>query len=147
LVYPLIVGGMWMMTSILQPETRPVGSEKPVLIIGLIQIGLVLGLLSLPVFGTCIPEVSCSYQNYIQTGGDILGYSFLAALMVLGGLMIRASQVSDVRRVRNLLLTNALVCLALGIAGARSFGPVFVPVAMMCVVTRRSLDSKMQRED
>jgi hypothetical protein len=127
------------MTSMLQRENDPLKGRNLILVVSVIQIALVLAILFLPLFGTCIGSEPCSYQSYIQMGGNIVGFGFLGGLIVLGGLLIVTSYTGDIGRTRLLLGVNIVVNVLFAIVGAWSFGLAFLPVALMLLLALRSM--------
>ncbi len=104
---------------------------------GVSQIIAAIGILFLPVFEICQPQLNapllCQRQSYIALRGNVLGYSFLLG-MLAGGLVVIASlRDQNLPRVRMIRWLDALFSLLVMFLAGFGFGIAFAPSTLFLI--------------
>jgi hypothetical protein len=106
---------------------------------GLAQIAAALAVLFLPVLGNCSPqetgELICGRVSYVQLGGNALGYSILIAMIGVGVLAVGSAQDTNRKRILLVRWGGTLFSCMVAIITGFSFGVVFVPGAVLLLVS------------
>jgi hypothetical protein len=106
---------------------------------GLAQMAAALAILFLPVLGNCsIQEdggLICGRVSYIQLGGNALGYGLLIAMIGVGALAVGSAQDTNRKRMLFVRWGGTLYSFIVAIITGFSFGIVFVPGAVLLLVS------------
>lgn len=100
------------------------------LIAGILQLSMALVVLGAPLFSTCAidqGEMVCTRQSYIQMGGNLLGYAFLAAMIAIGVIAVVTRDWHQTRFLQVFRWVAAIVSFTFGVLGAWSIGALFLP--------------------
>jgi hypothetical protein len=108
----------------------PTVKSKLALLGGLIHAAAAIGILFFPVFVTCINQ-KCYGESYIQMGGNVLGYSFLLAMILAGVAAVYSSLLSNVQRANGIRVFVLLASVIVIFVAGFSFGIAFIPGALL----------------
>jgi uncharacterized membrane protein len=102
---------------------------------GLFQILAALSILVLPVLGGCLEsetsQPTCGRYSYLQLGGNLLGYTFLSLMVVVGVLALITSRGTVDRRTYYVRWSGVVLSAIVASVALWSFGIVFVPGAIL----------------
>jgi hypothetical protein len=105
---------------------------------GLIQASMALSILFLPVLGGCwldADQMICGRQSYLQLGGNILGYTFLIAMLAVGVTTIVNSRGTNNRQMFFVRWVGTLLSFIVFIVAGFGFGIAFAPGALLLLVS------------
>jgi hypothetical protein len=117
---------------------------------GLLQIGMSLSVLFLPIVGgTCTWQgqvMSCRQESYIEMGGNVLGYGFLFLMIAVGVMAIVSTRIDNPTWSCRFRWLGVLASVSFVVIGAWSIGLLFLPGAVFLLVAALACRQQIQND-
>lgn len=104
---------------------------------GIALAALAFTVLFLPFFTTCLQTQNgliCTYESYVEMGGNALGYTVLLLFFALGTGAIVSTWAGNATFICGIRWLTVLTTLAFAVIGSWSIGLVFLPAGLLMLL-------------